>query len=176
MTTDLKSMTVEELCEKALYTRLAAYEIARRLEEAQQKIVAQEAAMQSAKDELYLNIKDCGFADSVPWNQVRAAKNKLSDDLSALAAHDAELTAKAKAEALGEVIAEIKAASEERLQFLEECRQEAKKWQAEGDDYGWNFHMGRSAGANWADLFYFRRIRKIEAKAAEYRAKAGRKE
>ena len=37
MTTDLKSMTVEELCEKALYTRLAAYEIARRLEEAQDR-------------------------------------------------------------------------------------------------------------------------------------------
>ena len=43
MTTDLKSMTVEELCEKALYTRLAAYEIARRLEEAQQKIAEAKA-------------------------------------------------------------------------------------------------------------------------------------
>jgi DNA repair exonuclease SbcCD ATPase subunit len=127
-------------------------------EEAQQKIVAQQARIEELLDALSV------------WEGY-ISTDLEGDDLSALAALKAEVAAKA----LEEVIAEIKTASEERFKFLEECRQEAEKCKEEGDWYGWNFHVGRAAGANEADLFYYRRVRKIEAKVSEYRAKAGRK-
>jgi len=73
--------------------------------------------------------------------------------------------ANARNEALKEwtkVLQGIASASEERYQFLEECRREAEKWKAEGDMYGWNFHMGMAGGANWTDLFYQRVIRALK--------------
>ena len=124
MTTDLKSMTVEELCEKALYTRLAAYEIARRLEEAQQKIVAQYDKMVEQQIHIFELM-----------NRLADAGHPYATALPELAAHGAELTAKAKAEALEEFM----------LQFGDEdCPP--------------------------------RLVDDALAKAAEYRAKAGRKE
>ena len=115
---DLKGMTVEELCEKALYTRLAAYEIARRLEEAQQKIVAQEANVRNiinripaiVNGEMIIDHYDIegefvGSESVDPLAVLGSVVGALEAmDYAALAAHDAELTAKAKAVALEEAI------------------------------------------------------------------------
>ena len=102
MTTDMKSMTVEELREEvrtSSFGRLAAFdELARRLEEAQQKIVAQQAALKTYGQHL----EDCLWATELPTGRgyfgcscgFDTLEFTLPDD--ALAAHDAELTAKAK--------------------------------------------------------------------------------
>ena len=159
---DLKSMTVEERdalvygpCEEdwkntfpggsradawCLFVEawLLGYEhSARRLEEAQQKIVAQQAALKTYGQHL----EDCLWATELPTGRgyfgcscgFDTLEFTLPDD--ALAAHDAELTAKAKAEALEEFM----------LQFGDEdCPP--------------------------------RLVDDALAKAAEHRAKAGRKE
>lgn len=65
--------------------------------------------------------------------------------------------------ALADVKAKLEAASEERYQVLTEWEREAQKWKREGDMYGWNFHMGMAAGANWCDIFYRRIGRSLEA-------------
>lgn len=67
---------------------------------------------------------------------------------------------------LQSLLSEFGKASEERYQFLEECRKEANKWKAENDMYGWNFHTGMASGANWADLYYQRVARKLEGMIA----------
>ena len=138
---DLKGMTVEELCEKALYTRLAAYEIARRLEEAQQKIVELQGAAKHAMYFIRIHHWNEGYPGDGYWDLDAAgtAYEFLKEcGFSALTAHDAELTAKAKAEAL----------------------EEARK------DYN------GVAGAFQA----WEIVKHLTDKAAEYRAKAGRKE
>lgn len=76
-----------------------AEKLARRLEEAQQKIVAQQARNADMRSLLnrvspYMNSHDLSYWYSTIKN--------VEDDLSALAAHDAEFAAKAKAEALEE--------------------------------------------------------------------------
>lgn len=67
---------------------------------------------------------------------------------------------------LAKVRSVLEAASEERYQCLEEWRQQAERWKKEGDMYGWNFHMGMSAGANWVDIFYRRITRALEIERA----------
>lgn len=69
---------------------------------------------------------------------------------SAIAEHDP----------LAEIERALEAASEERYQELKNWEREAWKWKAEGDMYGWNFHTGMAAGANWCDIFY-RRIGRV---------------
>ena len=61
------------------------------------------------------------------------------------------------------VRAVLEAASEERYQLLREWEQQAAKWKREGDMYGWNFHMGMAAGANWCDIIYNRVRRVLDA-------------
>lgn len=57
---------------------------------------------------------------------------------------------------LAEVVTKIKEASERRYRVLKECEAEAHKWKAEGDMYGWNYHMGRAGGCNESDIIYYR--------------------
>lgn len=64
--------------------------------------------------------------------------------------------------ALDKIEASLEAASEERYQELKVWEKEAWKWKAEGDGYGWNFHTGMAAGANWCDIFYRRIGRTIK--------------
>jgi len=66
-------------------------------------------------------------------------------------------------EALEEILSTLNSASEERYQCLNEWEQAAEKWKREGDMYGWNFHQGMAAGANWTDLLYQRIARAINA-------------
>ena len=103
MTTDLKSMTVEELRELVVDgwdTEIhlgwpldveAFDELARRLEEAQQKIVAQQEELKEAKQQ---NLE-------LLEQQVRML-NWRDRNYEEQFAHDAEVAAKAKAEALEE--------------------------------------------------------------------------
>lgn len=56
-----------------------------------------------------------------------------------------------------------KAADEERLRETEEAHQEAAKWKAEGDMYGWNFHEGRAGGTTSASIIFYRIRRWLEA-------------
>ena len=167
MTTDLKSMAVEECVsflqqlaseekmfadntptgviadvEKTMrYKRAFKYEtwansikeLARRLEEAQQKIVAQEA-----KDNYVGRWLSAALDDPSVCEEMKADIGLwMASDYAALTTHDAELTAKAKAEAL----------------------EEARK------DYN------GVAGAFQA----WEIVKHLTDKAAEYRAKAGRK-
>ena len=76
-------------------------ELARRLEEAQQKIVAQQVKLDNA---FHLTFSEKGnpLTDNVKINLIRDLLR--CGDFESLAAHDAELTAKAKAEALEEAI------------------------------------------------------------------------
>ena len=153
MTTDMKSMTVEELRHLVLSGAVnivdAYYEILRRLEEAQQKIVAQEADVRnilnripaSVNGEMIIDHYDIEgeFIGSESVDTLAVLGSVVGAleamDFSALTAHDAELTANAKAEALEEFM----------LQFGDEdCPP--------------------------------RLVDDALAKAAEYRAKAGRKE
>ena len=100
MTTDLKSMTVRKLLashpghDDLLHDCVvgdAARELARRLEEAQQKIVVQQAMLKE-------------FASA--WTHGRTLADLVeavnANTFTELTAHDAELTANAKAEALEE--------------------------------------------------------------------------
>ena len=153
-TEDLKSMTVEERdalvygpCEEdwkktfpdgsradawCLFVEawLLGYERQnRRLEEAQHQTVAQQARIEQLRGYAC----SCNRASDLLWLPCMVHDRPEMDDLSALAAHDAELTAKAKAEAL---------------------EWAALAYPGNGEPiYGW-----------------------LKEKAAEYRAKAGRKE
>jgi len=68
----------------------------------------------------------------------------------------------AAAQALDRLAAVFKVATEERWRHLRECERESETWRAKGDMWGWNFHQGRAAGANWCDLMYQRVNREIE--------------
>lgn len=64
---------------------------------------------------------------------------------------------------LENILAQFKGADEERLRNQLEWREEWRKWKAEGDMYGCNFHQGMDAGANWVSLYFFRVQRELEA-------------
>lgn len=64
------------------------------------------------------------------------------------------------------MLAAFREADEERLRETYKAREEAEKWKAEGDMYGWNFHQGVSAGTIWASIYFFRVQRRIEAEIA----------
>ena len=76
---------------------------ARRLEEAQQKIVSQQARIEQLRGYAC----SCNRSSDLLSLPCMVHDRPEMDDLSALAAHDAELTAKAKAEALEEARAGI---------------------------------------------------------------------
>ena len=94
MTTgDMKSMTVEELAAfyagtNSLFNKQEAfYELARRLEEAQQKIVAQEA-----KDNYVGRWLSAALDDPSVCEEMKADIGLwMASDATALAAHDAEV-------------------------------------------------------------------------------------
>ena len=69
----------------------------------------------------------------------------------------------ALAGALERIKKSLESASEERLQELKKWERESERWRAEGDMYGWNFHQGMTAGANWCDILYRRVDREIAA-------------
>jgi hypothetical protein len=68
-----------------------------------------------------------------------------------------------------------KEADEERWQEQKDWERQAEKWKAEGDMYGWNFHQGMGAGANWCSLFFDRIRRKVDElrKAESARSASG---
>ena len=156
MNADLKSKTVKELYKycaedadhyREVHAAKNAWikgfsELARRLEEAQQKIVAQQEMVRGLRHALGAMIteakaRNCGLriADEV-------YSHAINDELSVLRSHDAAIKAEAKAEALEEAKAIVL---------------------RRGQEIGGAIDPERTAS-------------EIEAKAAEYRAKAGRKE
>jgi len=56
-----------------------------------------------------------------------------------------------------------KKCEEERLTKTYACRDEAERWKAEGDWYGWNFHQGRASGTIEASFIYNRMRRAMPA-------------
>ena len=44
----------------------------------------------------------------------------------------------------------------ERLQRMDELRNESEKWKLEGDWFGWNFFQGMASGTIWASIIYDR--------------------
>lgn len=50
----------------------------------------------------------------------------------------------------------------DRLQKTYEARDDAARWEQEGDWYGWNFHQGVSSGTVQASFIYGRIQRKLE--------------
>lgn len=114
VTTDLSNKSVEELTswfnEEAtsvdgiIRLGLAYDEIARRLEEAQQKIVSQQAKLDKA---FHLTFSEKGnpLTENAKINLIRDLLR--CGDFEAIAAHDAKVAAEAKAEALEEAVARI---------------------------------------------------------------------
>lgn len=76
-------------------------------------------------------------------------------------------------EALERIAVALTEASEERYQEMQVWSQLAERWKRDGDLYGWNFHKGMEAGANWTDILYHRATRAIETLRQETAAAAG---
>lgn len=70
-------------------------------------------------------------------------------------------------ETLEQLLEQFKLADEERLQETHRERDEAERWRADDDMYGWNFYMGKSSGTIGASLYYGRVRRAIEKRLAE---------
>lgn len=70
--------------------------------------------------------------------------------------------------ALDRLMAVFNEASDERYENLKEWENLGRRWQSEGDGYGYNFHQGMAAGANWCDIYYRRVGREIEAIRKEF--------
>jgi hypothetical protein len=107
------------------------------------------------KTEEYLKDQPIAWATA---NALLASLPTTTQDVIAKVRNDV----RAEAAAWEKLYQGIESASEERYLFLEECHREAEKWRSEGDMYGWNFHQGMVAGANWSDLFYQRVIRALK--------------
>lgn len=58
-------------------------------------------------------------------------------------------------------------AIEERNQFIEECERDAHEYLQKDDMNKYNFYMGKVAGANWADIYYRRVVKKLEKSLKE---------
>jgi hypothetical protein len=93
------------------------------------------------------------------------------DIAAELAYRDAELAAMRAS--LVACRAALERASDERYEFLKQREVEATYWKSEGDLYGWNFHQGMAAGANWCDIFYRRIVRTLDAAALADAGRAG---
>lgn len=63
---------------------------------------------------------------------------------------------------LESILAKFKEADDERYRNQKEWEADAEKWKADSDMYGWNFHKGMGAGANWVALYFFRVQRELE--------------
>ena len=55
-----------------------------------------------------------------------------------------------------------KQCEEERMLVMQKARDEAEKWKAEGDMYGWNFHQGMSSGMTHASIIFYRVYRLLK--------------
>ena len=178
MTTDLERMTVEDLrAELSIHsgpfiperTIKAFDELARRLEDAQQKIAAQEAKNNYVGRWLSAALNDPAVCEEMK-DDIRLW---MASDYVTLAAHDAELTAKANAE--------IDYLKQQNLDLME---QQARllKWR----DRNYEEQLSHDAEvaadvikavqSTWPVTNAREFKAWLDAKAAEYRAKAGRKE
>lgn len=71
-------------------------------------------------------------------------------------------TAEQSLAALREAIeSEFTLAENARITGVYESRDEADRWRAEGDSYGWNFHQGVAGGMTEASFHYMRVKRKL---------------
>jgi hypothetical protein len=69
---------------------------------------------------------------------------------------------------LVKALAEFDAANAERLQETNNAHEEANRWKAEGDMYGWNFHEGRASGTTWASIIFYRVRRMLAGVSASH--------
>lgn len=67
-------------------------------------------------------------------------------------------------------VVELETSAKSYPEELDECEKLAEKYKAEGDMYGWNFHMGRQSGIIHADIMMGERLRKSESGAAVMRS------
>jgi len=58
-----------------------------------------------------------------------------------------------------------KQCEEERMLVMQKARDEAEKWKAEGDMYGWNFHQGIASGTIAASFIYGRIFKSMKGNA-----------
>lgn len=70
--------------------------------------------------------------------------------------------AQAVADERARIIGLLEAADAERLTETLAARDEVEKWRKDGDDYGWNFHVGRSSGTVAASFPFVRVRRRLE--------------
>ena len=88
------------------------------------------------------------------------------EELRRVTADNAELL-----DFLNQLKALFRTCDNERLNRLEESRDEAEKWKGEGDWFGWNFHQGRAGGMNEASIIFYRMKRLIDEALSALEAK-----
>jgi hypothetical protein len=126
-----------------LTTALAAKQAAEqeRDEERQQAVT-----IAGQRNELQVQLSDMDYARQRDAEELRAAEQRE---------HGLR-------EALEKSLAVWKEADEQRLKEHYEVEAEANKWKAEGDMYGWNFHMGRAGGMTQASIIFYRVLKSLE--------------
>lgn len=103
-----------------------------------------------------LAIDNASMTDGCPCNSPLGVNNanetrwRLLMELQRRQARELE-AAKGRIE---KAIVAFNVADTERLKETIEARDEAEKWRLQGDDYGWNFHQGRSGGTIGASIIY----------------------
>jgi len=100
---------------------------------------------------------------------VSALARELQDDLAELFTERDAARAEQR-DILDRLARLLDACSEERYQELKSWEAQARRWESEGDMYGWNFHQGMAAGANWCDIIYRQLGREIETIRKEAKA------
>ncbi len=78
---------------------------------------------------------------------------------------DLEIKVKKLEATIKEAFDLFQAADEERFDGVQKAHDEAEKWKAEGDMYGWNFHQGKGGGMTAASIIFNRVYRRLMAGA-----------
>jgi len=78
---------------------------------------------------------------------------------------DLEIKVKKLEATIKEAFELFRAADNERMDGVYAARDEAEKWKAEGDMYGWNFHQGKACGMTEASIIFYRVYRRLKGDA-----------
>jgi hypothetical protein len=78
---------------------------------------------------------------------------------------DLEIKVKKLEATIKETCDVFKAADAERLDGVHKACDEAERWKADDDMYGWNFHQGKSSGMTEASIIFNRAFRRLMAGA-----------